>query len=339
MPRAIEEKPITDDLGRRLGALDGRLHQVAPLPRPLNPATLYLEGKAESGARSCRSQLKKIASWLGFFSDQVSDYHLDVPWHALEAPDIQTIMNCYRKKGYRDATVSLAFATLRGILRQAYLGKLIDDQQWVMIRELAEKKSRHGLSGREIKEREIKALLAACNDGTVRGVRDLAILALMRGTGLRRGDLARLRHDNLDLDSGVLTLEVKGGKEHDHPLPPGTIQALRKWYRLRGYSGYSVFVRIFKDDRMNFLGSFTGQAVYHLLEKRIAVAGIAKCTPHDIRRTFITDLIRQKGLSIAQDFAGHSSPETTKRYDMSSLDERKTVAQTISIPLPEDEEG
>jgi site-specific recombinase XerD len=50
-------------------------------------------------------------------------------------------------------------------------------------------------------------------------MRDLAIFLILRSTGMRRESVATLRVRNLDVDSGLRNVAVKGGKMRDIPLP------------------------------------------------------------------------------------------------------------------------
>ncbi len=62
--------------------------------------------------------------------------------------------------------------------------------------------------------------------------------------------------------------------------------------------------------------SMTAQALMLRLQFRAAQAGIRPCMPHDLRRTYISELL-DAGAEIAsvQALAGHASPTTTTRYD------------------------
>jgi site-specific recombinase XerD len=60
----------------------------------------------------------------------------------------------------------------------------------------------------------------------------------------------------------------------------------------------------------------TAQAIQVIVDRRRAGAGVADCSPHDFRRTFVGNLL-DAGVDLAtvQGLVGHSSPTTTARYD------------------------
>jgi integrase len=76
------------------------------------------------------------------------------------------------------------------------------------------------------------------------------------------------------------------------------------------------------------------QAIYFILHQRGLAAGIEDFSPHDLRRTSITDLLSAQvdGLTVAA-IAGHASADTTKRYDRRSEENKKAAAQKLPSPF------
>ncbi len=93
------------------------------------------------------------------------------------------------------------------------------------------------------------------------------------------------------------------------------IPVLAAWRAIRGTRPGPLFNPITKGGRI-LDRRITSQSIYNMMERRRIQAGIKPFSPHDLRRSFITDLLSANvGLEIAQQLAGHSSPETTTRYD------------------------
>jgi len=70
-----------------------------------------------------------------------------------------------------------------------------------------------------------------------------------------------------------------------------------------------------------------------MLLRRAKKAGVATFSPHDFRRTFITELL-SAGVDVltTSRLAGHSDPATTQKYDLRSEDAKRQAVQLLHIP-------
>ena len=77
----------------------------------------------------------------------------------------------------------------------------------------------------------------------------------------------------------------------------------------------------------------TDQAVLDILRARGKEAAIASFSPHDLRRTFISNLLDAGAdISTVQKLAGHSSPVTTAKYDRRGEETKRLAVERLSIP-------
>ncbi|MEE8147602.1 MAG: site-specific integrase [Longimicrobiales bacterium] len=75
------------------------------------------------------------------------------------------------------------------------------------------------------------------------------------------------------------------------------------------------------------------QAVYFVVKRRAKDARIGDLSPHDLRRTFVGDLLEAGAdLSQVQGLAGHSQVTMTQRYDPRPEESRKKGAQRLWVP-------
>jgi integrase/recombinase XerD len=73
-------------------------------------------------------------------------------------------------------------------------------------------------------------------------------------------------------------------------------------------------------------------AVWRILQKRGKLAGLEAFSPHDLRRTFCSDLL-DAGVDIVtvQKLAGHASPVTTAKYDRRGEEAKRRAVQKLGF--------
>ncbi len=144
--------------------------------------------------------------------------------------------------------------------------------------------------------------------------RDRAILEVLYSSGIRKGELYKLDLNDVDLKSGYLFVrQGKGNKDRVVPLGKVAIKALKIYLEERKRkSGHSNALFLsnypFYAERMNF--RITGEII-----KRYADKIGLKVSPHTIRRSFATHMIRA-GCDIMhlKEMMGHSKLDTLKVY-------------------------
>jgi site-specific recombinase XerD len=175
----------------------------------------------------------------------------------------------------------------------------------------------------------VTALLETC-DRSEMGARDAAIIALLYGAGLRRAELVGL--DLADYDPGDRQIQVKGkgNKARLVPVVNGAAAALADWLALRGDGAGPLFWGI--GNRQSG-GRLTSQAIYNMLKRRAELAGIKTLSPHDMRRSFVGELLdRGADIATVQKIAGHANVTTTARYDRRGEAVKQKASALLHVP-------
>ncbi len=248
--------------------------------------------------------------------------------------------------GYAPKTANRILAALRGVLKAAWRLELMTAEEYQRAADLEAVTGETLPAGRALGGGEILALVQVCeSDPTNAGVRDVAMLACLCFAGLRRDEVAALDLADYAPDSGALTVRHgKRNKARITYLTNGAGRALRDWLALRGDEPGPLFWPIGKTKIDPGTGKainpgkmvnrrMTNQAVYNVLAKRAEQAGIKDLSPHDLRRTFISEML-DAGADIATvaGLAGHASVTTTQKYDRRPEAAKQKAAGLLHMP-------
>lgn len=301
------------------------LATTGPAQLDRNPAAVYLAGLAPSSRATMRRALDVIAGMLGGAADG-----LGVPWERLRFQHTAAIRAQLADR-YSHTTANLMLSAMRGVLKAAWKLGMMTADEYQTAASVERVIGETVPAGRSIPSGELAALLNTCTQDAA-GIRDAAVIAVLYACGLRRAELVNLdlAHYERIEGGGRLLVHGKRNKQRYVPIVDGAARALGDWLAVRGGDDGPLFHVIGNRNRG---GRMTTQAVYAMLKARATAAGIATMSPHDLRRTFVGDLL-DAGADIVtvQKLAGHSSVETTARYDR--RDEKAKAAAVAKLHVP-----
>ncbi|AFZ61265.1 tyrosine-type recombinase/integrase [Anabaena cylindrica FACHB-243] len=299
---------------------------TAPIPITEHPAAVYLSSLSPGSRPAMGQALDAIAQILT--SNQCDALTLD--WAELRYKHTATLRSILMER-YAPATANKMLSALRRVLREALRLELMDARDFERAVDIANIKVSKELQGRYLSADEIDALMQVCfSDPTPIGYRDAALIAILRGAGLRRGEAVNLNLS--DLHSGSIKIRNgKGGKDRTVYLPNGALSIVEDWLEIRGPEAGALICRINKAGAVT-LRQLTPQAVLFILQKRGTEAGVENFSAHDFRRTFISELLDSTDIVTVQKLAGHASPELTSRYDRRGEEVKQRAVQSIIVP-------
>ena len=173
-----------------------------------------------------------------------------------------------------------------------------------------------------IKERDINFLFKNIDtkeDFT--GQRDLLILELLYGTGIRISELINIKISDINFTKKEIKVIGKRNKERIIPLHNNAIYQTKKYLKLAEKEGYKNQYLLFTKK---------GEKIYPMLINRIVKKHLStlikskKYNPHLLRHTFATHILNKGGdLNSIKDLLGHSSLAATQIYTHNSIEKLK----------------
>lgn len=153
------------------------------------------------------------------------------------------------------------------------------------------------------------------------GARDLAVLTLLWGSGLRISEALALEGADWPFPEGLI-IRGKGGRERQVPVLPVARDAIASYLRLCPW-GHRTDAPLFRGIRG---GRLTASAVEGAMRQARAAIGLpASATPHALRHSFATHLLSAGGdLRTIQELLGHASLSTTQVY--TGVDDARLMA-------------
>ncbi|NDR55095.1 tyrosine recombinase XerC [Aliiruegeria sabulilitoris] len=141
--------------------------------------------------------------------------------------------------------------------------------------------------------------------------RDVAVVTLLYGCGLRISEALGLDADSLPLGDG-LRIRGKGGKERIVPVLPAAREAVSRYVALSPWPA-ETGTPLFRGKRG---GRLNARLVARVMERSRMQLGLpASATPHALRHSFATHLLAAGGdLRAIQELLGHASLSTTQAY-------------------------
>jgi len=173
-----------------------------------------------------------------------------------------------------------------------------------------------------LSKQEIARLIEAA-----RNPKHRLLVMLLYSSGLRVGEVVRLRIDDIDVERGLVRVrDGKSGKDRHTLLSSKALAALRAYRDMFGCQRW-----LFEGGRDG--RHYTVRSVQHVVQRCATRAGIQRpVTPHTLRHSFATHLLESgTDLRYIQELLGHGSSRTTEIYT------HVTAARLAKIHSPLDD--
>jgi integrase/recombinase XerD len=269
-------------------------------------------GLSGASLKAYRSDLAAFGHWL---------VQSRIPASRARREDLSRYLKGLKSRGLSSRSTSRALSALRGFY--GFAGVHLDfaeDPTSDLIN------PRAGLSlPKPLSEAEVEALLEAPDGGLPLGLRDRAMLELTYASGLRVSEVVSLPRDRVDIESGILRVTGKGGRERLVPFGKSAGAWLALYLsRVRPKLDRKGSSSLFLTPRG---GPMTRQRFWQLIQRYGRSAGIrSRLTPHRLRHSFATHLLEHGAdLRALQMMLGHADIATTQVYTQVSRSRLRRV--------------
>ncbi len=264
------------------------------------------------------------------------EYRKELDWNTIKAyridlrqffeyckedfPDKNTIEDYITElhKKYKQKTIKRKIASIKAYYNYLEEREIIEVNPFRKIKvKFKETKTLPRIIPREEIERLLNCIYTYSEKSSERTykywLRDTAVVETLFATGARVGEISNLRLENVNLNTGLIKIMGKGGKERYIPIAvPKILEILKKYYE-QNATAIKRCGFFFVNGRGE---RYTEQSIRLMLKKYTKAAGIERnITPHMFRHSFATYLIEEGAdISCVQRILGHSSIKTTQIY-------------------------
>lgn len=225
------------------------------------------------------------------------------------------------KSGRKPATIARKISSLRQFF--IFLGE-IDNKQKNPVAPLATPRIVR-YHPDYLSPKEIEKIINAIEVKTYAGKRDLAIIELLYGSGLRISELINLSISDIEFQASFIRILGKGNKQRLVPLGGFAKTALEKYLETKeGYKAVKNSNYVFH----NKIGKkYSRVGMWKIIKKLVAQTDINKnVTPHTFRHSFATHMLDGGAdLRIVQEILGHADISTTQIY--TTIDRNYIIAE------------
>lgn len=271
---------------------------------------------------------------------EIKDFPLSLLDH-ITREDIEEYLEyiTYYQKDEREITndergKSRKLASLRSFYNYFYQSELIEKNPAVLI----PMPKLHEKEIIRLDADEVAVLLDQAEDGSKltknqlkyhekTKVRDVALLTLLLGTGIRVSECVGIDLEDIDFKNNGIKIRRKGGYETAVYFGDEVERALKDYLEQRHHiiplSGHEHALFLSIQNRR-----ITVRAVENLVKKYASnVTSLKKITPHKLRSTYGTSLYRETGdIYLVADVLGHKDVNTTRKHYAALEDERRRKA-------------
>lgn len=288
-----------------------------------NPAKVFANSL---GTKKSAKTTLRVIDYLCFEYNETN--HMTVNWSKVNYVKILKLRRKLIEKDLKSSSINSYISKLKSVSRESWRLNIINTETYMRIKDIDGIKGSSDITGRALSPAELKNAVNYSGN-KIKDVRDSAVIAIGYGCGLRSFEIAQIKIK--DISGNKIIINGKGRVIRNVYLPKFSIKALRSWLDIRGSNEGAIFSSLTKSHRLLDKG-ISVRTVGDIIDKRCKNIGIRRFTPHDLRRSFATNLLASGvDVFIVQKLMRHTNINTTRIYDMRG--EEAKIAAIEMLPF------
>jgi integrase len=252
-----------------------------------------------------------------FAMEQFITWYCSEPRLALNRTVVLRFRLHLESLGLAAGTVNQRLAAVRRLAYEAADSGLLSPELAAGIRRVKGARQLGARSGNWLTRDQARLLLEKANGDDLRSIRDLAMISVLVGCGLRRAELSALTVEDLQVRQGhwaIVDLVGKGGHVRTVPVPVWVKDAVDRWRESAKVTAGRIFRAVSRHGTPWGKG-ISENVIWYVVRRCAERMQLDHLAPHDLRRT-CAKLCHVNGgeLEQIQFLLGHVSVLTTERY-------------------------
>ncbi len=278
----------------------------------------YLIAERNYSEHTINSYIKDICEFKDFLKEESMGSLITA--RTLNARNFMTRLF---NSGFKKKSIARKLSSLKTFYRYLITEKIVDKNPF----ELIESPKVEKILPKILYKEEIEKIFNSIDTTTAIGKRNLAIMEILYGSGLRVSELVSLQLKNLDFANSMIKVLGKGSKERYVPMNSRTIDAINAYIHI---GRPELILKIETESPTELFvnrsgGALTSRGVRVIINKVLEDAAESiHVYPHMLRHTFATHLLDGGAdLRSVQEMLGHSNLSTTQIYTHVSTEQLK----------------
>ena len=287
----------------------------------------FVAHERQLSPRTVEAYTEDLAEFEAFLARYYGDPEWS--WRGVDRLAIRSFMgDCVSRRGLSRSTVARKLSAVRSFYRFLHVEGGVSANPARSVRSPKRERTLPGFLTREQIDQLFRDAEARAEGGSFHALRNLAIVELFYGAGIRLSELQGLSTADVDVVSERLRVLGKGRKERIVPLGRAALRALRAYDEARE----RVMEHAARPDRRAVFVSQTGRRLSARQVQNVVgaflsgIADEAGVSTHSLRHTFATHMLDGGAdLLAVKELLGHASLSTTQIYTHTSRERLKKV--------------